>query len=189
MQQKLTWNVNLLCFSKTVVFSRLFYAFSIFDVFLVKLKLEHITTPFSRLFSHPNFRREFQRFLTDFNRGCGSIGSSRNFRMSMSYIDRTQVHIVLMICLTILSWSKTDFLRRRCWSSSVAGYWAPSSASWAWALSIVPVELVHGEILRCLKKPPRQTKEQKKSVELSFDTCLLGQSDHKKHILELFDWP
>ena len=34
-----------------------------------------------------------------------------------------------------------------------------------------------------LKKPPRQTKEQKKSVELSFDTCLLGQSDHKKHIL------
>ena len=84
-------------------------------------------------------------FLTDFNRGCSSIGSSRNFRMSMSDIDRTQVHIVL-ICLAILS-CKTDFLRRRCWSSSVAGYWARSSA---WALSIVPVELVHGEILRCL---------------------------------------
>ena len=90
-----------------------------------------------------------------------------------------------MICWTILSWSKTDFLRRRC-CSSVAGYWARSSASWAWALSIVPVELVHGEILRCLKKPPRQTKEQKKSVELSFDTCLLGQSDHKKTHLGTF---
>ena len=104
-------------------------------------------------------------FLTDLN-GCrSSIGSGRHFRMSMSNVDRTEVHIELFTILLGF------FLRRRCWSCSrVASYcWAIRSAT---ALSIVPVELVHGEILRL--KPRRQVG--KKSVKLSFDTCLSSQN-------------